>query len=60
MITVYSILIGHPVKTFDYYFGPFLKFFLGNLRSVAVFLRFLEDTWDVFVKRLHMYGGASS
>ena len=41
-------------------FCPFLEFFFGNLRSVAVFLRFLEVSWDVFVKRLHMYCGASS
>ena len=42
------------------HFCPFFEFFFGNLRSVTVFLRFLEVSWDVFVKRLHMYCGASS
>ena len=28
------------------YFCPFLEFFFGNLRSVAVFLSFLEVSWD--------------
>ena len=25
MITVYIVLIGHPVKTFDYYYYYFIK-----------------------------------
>ena len=47
-----------PLK--EKYFCPLLVFFLGNLRSVTVFLRFLEVSWDVFVKRIHMYCVASS
>ena len=45
---------------YEKHFCPFLEFFFGNLRSVAVFLRFLEVSWDIFVKRLHIYCGASS
>ena len=45
---------------YEEYFCPFLKFFFGNFRSVEIFLRILEVIWEVFVKRLHIYCGASS
>ena len=39
------------------HFCPFLEFFFGSLKSVAVFLRFLEVNWDVLMKRLRIYLG---
>ena len=38
---------------------PFVEFSFGSLKSVAAFLRFLEVSWDVLVKRLHIYFEAS-
>ena len=42
------------------HFCPFFEFFFGSRKSVAVFLRFLKVSWDVLVKRLLIYSGASS
>ena len=39
-----------PLK--EKHFCPLLEFFFGNLRSVTVFLMFLEVSWDIFVTRL--------
>ena len=41
-------------------FCPFFEFLLGSLKVVAVFLQFLEVSWDVPVKRLHICFGACS
>ena len=53
-----------PFQTFvsqnEKYFGPFFKIFFGSLKSVAVFLWFLKVSWDILMKRLLTYSGASS
>ena len=41
-------------------FCSILELFSGNLRSVAVFLRSLEVSWDVFAKRFHIFCGVRS
>ena len=47
-------------RLYEKHFCPLLEFFCGNLTSVDVFLSFLEVSWEVFVKRLHIFCGASS
>ena len=37
------------------HFWPVFKLFLGNLKSVSVFLKHLEVSWDALVNRLHIY-----
>ena len=37
------------------HFWPVFKFFLGSLKSVSVFLKYLEVSWDALVNRLHIY-----
>ena len=36
-------------------FWPVFELFLGSLKSVSVFLKHLEVSWDALVSRLHMY-----
>ena len=40
MITVYSILIGHPIKTFDYYYYYYEKLAMGRGLYLFVDLSF--------------------
>ena len=47
-----------PLK--EKHFWPVFKFFIGSLKSVSVFLKYLEVSWDALVNRLHIYCGANS
>ena len=42
-----------PLK--EKHFWPVFEIFLGTLRSVSVFLKHLEASWDALVNRLHIY-----
>ena len=42
-----------PLK--EKHFGAVFDFFLGSLKSVSVFLKQLEVSWDALVNRLHIY-----
>ena len=42
-----------PLK--EKHFWPVFELFLGSLKSVSVFLKHLEASWDALVNRLHMY-----
>ena len=37
------------------HFLPVFEFFLGSLKSVSVFRKYLEVSWDALVNRLHIY-----
>ena len=37
------------------HFWPVFEFFLGSLKSLSVFLEYLEASWDALVNRLHIY-----
>ena len=37
------------------HFWPAFELFLGSLKSVGVFLKQLEVSWDALVNRLHIY-----
>ena len=41
-----------PLK--EKHFWPVFEFFLGSLKSVSVFLKHLEVSWDALVNRLHI------
>ena len=42
-----------PLK--EKHFWPVFEFFLGSLKLVSVFLKYLEVSWDALVNRLHIY-----
>ena len=42
-----------PLK--EKHFWSVFELFLGSLKSVSVFLKHLEVSWDALVNRLHMY-----
>ena len=37
------------------HFWPVFEFFLGSIKSVSVFLKYLEVSWDALVNRLRIY-----
>ena len=37
------------------HFWPVFEFFLGSLKSVSVFLKTLEVSWDALVNKLYIY-----
>ena len=42
-----------PLK--EKHFWPVFELLLGSLKSVSVFLKHLEVSWDALVNRLHIY-----
>ena len=42
------------------HFWPVFELYFGSLKSVSVFLKHLEVSWDALVNRLHIYGVAYS
>ena len=42
-----------PLK--EKHFWPVFELFLGSFKSVSVFLKHLEVSWDALVKRLYIY-----
>ena len=61
MMPAYTQLRGHSKTWHLYMKNIFVHFWsFSFFRSVDVLLRFQEVIWEVFVKRLHIYCGASS
>ena len=42
------------------HFWPVFELLLGSFKSVSVFLKYLEVSWDDLVNRLHIYLEANS